>query len=356
MASALLSKAIADYNNKLPDLLAELDRVPNLRVITIDTEQPLENSFKEITAIVEPTVITVRSSGSDAANEAQERIQNEMMQKGFIGLDVNELMKTFLARGIEIDEQRGGAHLITAVLRKIIFNGQTDRNQILLIGWPLLDSDAEVFEENCSKIATVIYATAKGKQNIEIANPDETTLDTVFARQFRLRTMNDWDESTFEEHLGRKVSWGIVTGRQYGGIELVGAELNNCVSGHEINMNAVSEQLKKAKGTEEEPFEGEVPLEEVEQAIIEDIFGRQDQGQKHTYIFKSWLHKTSEEFLQWACDSFGAPNFSVHCACDKKTAEERYKKENESEEVPEEVAGEIDDSGKRSERANAEIQ
>lgn len=128
MASALLSKSIADYNSKLPELLSELDKVPSLRIISIDTEQPLENSFKEICALVEPTIITVRTSGSDAANEAKERIQNEMIQKGFIGLDVNELIKTFNDRGIEIDEKREGAYLITAILRKIIYNGESNRN------------------------------------------------------------------------------------------------------------------------------------------------------------------------------------------------------------------------------------
>ena len=226
----------------------------------------------------------------------------------------------------------------------------------MLMGWPTVDSDAEVFEENCSKINAIIYTTAKGKPNIEIANANDYTLETAFSQLFKLKTMNDWDESTFEEHLGRKVSWGIVTGRQFGGIELVSSELESCVSGHTINMTNVAENLKKAKGTEEEPFEGDIAVEEVEQEIIEDIYSRQDQGQKHTYIFKSWLHKSCEEFLQWACDNFGAPNFCIHCTCDKKTAEERYKKENESEEVPEDVAGEIDDSGKRADKANSEIQ
>ena len=51
-----------------------------------------------------------------------------MMQRGFVGLDVNELIKTFVERGIEIDEKREGAHLFTAILRKIIYNGQSNRN------------------------------------------------------------------------------------------------------------------------------------------------------------------------------------------------------------------------------------
>jgi len=75
--------------------------------------------------------------------------------------------------------------------------------------------------------------------------------------------MNDWDETTFEEHLGEKVSWGIVTGRDYSGASVVTQELCHMTHGKNIKMNTIAEELKKKMGTEEEPFEGDVPVEDV---------------------------------------------------------------------------------------------
>lgn len=95
----------------------------------------------------------------------------------------------------------------------------------------------------------------------------DKNIDTLFSKQFRLKTMNNWDQSTFEEHLGKKVSWGIVTGRDYSGSAMVAQELCAIVNGKQIKMAAVSEDLKKKMGTEEEPFEGEVPVADVQAAV-----------------------------------------------------------------------------------------
>lgn len=62
MPSALLSKSIAKYNENLKDLIEFLrsDTV----LTEINTEQPLKTSIKEVLSVVEPTIITVRNSGS----------------------------------------------------------------------------------------------------------------------------------------------------------------------------------------------------------------------------------------------------------------------------------------------------
>ena len=62
MPSALLSKSIAKYNENLQDLIEFLrsDTV----LTEINTEHPLKTSIKEVLSVVEPTIITVRNSGS----------------------------------------------------------------------------------------------------------------------------------------------------------------------------------------------------------------------------------------------------------------------------------------------------
>lgn len=61
-------------------------------------------------------------------------------------------------------------------------------------------------------------------------------IDSLFAKQFRLKTMEEWDASTFEEHLGKKVNWGLLTGRPLSGKSTVAAALCNIVKAKVINM------------------------------------------------------------------------------------------------------------------------
>lgn len=83
--------------------------------------------------------------------------------------------------------------------------------------------------------------------------------------------MDDWDASTFEEHLGNKVTWGIVTGRDYSGSAMVASELCAIANAKLIKMKDVAEELKKKMGTEDEPFEGEVPIANVQDAVFAQI-------------------------------------------------------------------------------------
>jgi len=64
MASALLSKSIAKYNDCLKDLIQFLRSEPKI-LSEFCTEQTFKNSLKEVCAVVEPTIISVRSSGSE---------------------------------------------------------------------------------------------------------------------------------------------------------------------------------------------------------------------------------------------------------------------------------------------------
>ena len=57
-----------------------------------------------------------------------------------------------------------------------------------------------------------------------------------------------------------------------------------------IDMKEVTQQLKEAKGTEEGPYEGDIPLEEVEQAVLKTI--KDGKGQK--FILDDYIHPTEE--------------------------------------------------------------
>jgi len=106
-------------------------------------------------------------------------------------------------------------------------------------------------------------------------------------------------------------------------------------------MHAIAEACKARLGTEDEPFEGDVPQEEIEKDTLSIVTKDQAAGARHTYVFDGYSHKSPAEFLSWANEQFGPPDFWLHCSCDVKQIEERYKKKNDVDEIGEEAAEEL---------------
>lgn len=60
-----------------------------------------------------------------------------------------------------------------------------------------------------------------------------------------------------------------------------------------IDWKAIEEQVKKTLGTEEEPFEGKVPLNKVEDAVLSLIHA----NPTCQYVFDSFpLHESASDF------------------------------------------------------------
>lgn len=72
-------------------------------------------------------------------------------------------------------------------------------------------------------------------------------------------------------------------------------------------------------------------------------------------MFDGWLHPTAEQFANVFYIEFGAPSFSIHCQCDTKVINDRYKKKNEVDDISEDVAAELDDQSKKADGVKAEV-
>jgi hypothetical protein len=100
LPSSLLSKKIGLYNENLKELLPYLKA--NTETVEISSEGTFENSFKQICAAFEPTVISVRSSGSKDATAAKNSIMAGLVEQGFISLEVNDLIQLEVQRQTEV--------------------------------------------------------------------------------------------------------------------------------------------------------------------------------------------------------------------------------------------------------------
>jgi shikimate kinase len=85
-----------------------------------------------------------------------------------------------------------------------------------------------------------------------------------------------------------------------------------------IDMKSIRDDVKKSMGTEEEPFEGEVPIEKVEEATVKKVTQL-----KGKIIFDGLIQTDGEAQIKFL-ENFGLPNF-VLCltAGEKADVEEK---------------------------------
>ena len=79
--------------------------------------------------------------------------------------------------------------------------------------------------------------------------------------------MNAWDYTVFNEKLGNKTDYGIVMGRAHAGKTTLAKYMVESLDFTLVDMKAIREDVKKSLGTEEEPFEGDVPIAKTEDAV-----------------------------------------------------------------------------------------
>ncbi len=145
LPSSLLSKRIGQYNENLQTLLPYLKE--NTVLSEISTERPFKSSLKEICNLIEPTVISVRSSGSKEATAAKNAIMLGLNQQHYIPLEVNDIIQLEVQRQTDIgkiiqDLLNAGKNiwsepsLIVSSLKKIIYSGVDTHDKFLLVGFP----------------------------------------------------------------------------------------------------------------------------------------------------------------------------------------------------------------------------
>ena len=76
--------------------------------------------------------------------------------------------------------------------------------------------------------------------------------------------MNEWSFQLFDEQMGNKVQFGFMVGKSLSGKTTLAKIMEKSHGYTPIDMKDVTQKLKDSKGTEEGPFEGEIPMEEVE--------------------------------------------------------------------------------------------
>lgn len=164
------------------------------------------------------------------------------------------------------------AEMIVRMLRKIIYSGD-GRDKFILSSFPDIIEQAKEFEKSCAQISAILYAANKDSV-VEIKNNNLTlfNIDALFQKEFRLKTIRDLGgdggSSPLEEILSSRPKCVLVYGRPLSGQTTISNLLSTHLGYRVLSYKTFEERVKKSKGTDEEPFEGEVPVAEVYQVIL----------------------------------------------------------------------------------------
>lgn len=142
----------------------------------------------------------------------------------------------------------------------------------------------------------------------------------------KLKTIKEWNFKVFEEKMMGRNQFGFLVGKSLVGKSTVAAYMHDKLGYNLIDMKAVTENIKKSKSVDGE-FEGEIPIKEVEQAILKLISEAKINSK---FIIDDYTHKTEDEFLNFI-DKIGVPDFILYLTAKDDVIKTRFMKKNEVE-------------------------
>lgn len=208
------------------------------------------------------------ANSNDLRKEITEKLSEE---HGFINLDVNALIRDENERKTEIGQEMHSmvqsnriipAEMMVRMLKKIIYSGSTEQTKFILTSFPDIIEQAKEFETNCSRISAIIYSTTEDS-TVEIKNNNLSlfNIDSLFQKEFRLKTMSSWNYSVFEEKLGQTVEYGVIMGAPNTGKTTLAQVLKNKIDYTIISMKSITDEIRSGMKNEDgEPIDPETEI------------------------------------------------------------------------------------------------
>jgi hypothetical protein len=120
----------------------------------------------------------------------------------------------------------------------------------------------------------------------------------MFQQKFKLKTMDHWSKQLFDEKLGNKTSYGFIVGRTTSGKSFLSGQMKNILGYEVISMVDLTDTVKKSMGDDDNPYEGEVPIDKVEAAVLKQIETTKATTIKPKFVFDGYTHAKHDDF--WA--------------------------------------------------------
>ena len=219
--------------------------------------------------------------------KVSELLQLEMERKTALGLALSQALTQ------KQSEYAIPPELKVQLLKKIIYSGVEQDKFTLQNFAEAQDPSAELqyFEQQCCSLASVVYLNSEGQNGpiveMNSENFAQFGLEASFQKEFKVKVMNyELDLATWQQRIyGDAFDYCVVMGPPLSGKSMLTKLINKHLRYKIIDWGVVREQLKKTLGTEEEPFEGEIAVDKLEQAVFQQMQSDRAKGQKYKYVF-----------------------------------------------------------------------
>ena len=335
ISSSVLAQMGKEFHRTAPALLKFLGEHTNFHVV--DAEQSLELTFKEMCTHVEPTIVHIRSGPN--ADLKKEMLAKLVSEHGFINLEVTGLIRDETERRTKVGQEflsmvsQGKiipAEMIVKMLRKIIFSGQR-HDKFLLTSFPEIVEHVEEFEASCASLSA-IFLTTTGEPTVELKGNNLTlfNIDSLLQKQYRLKKIANWDYKLFQELLGNKFEYVLVGGNALAGKSTVSAYLRDTFGFEVVSFKALEAGIKARLGSEEEPFEGEIPLVEFIAEMKKSAAALQGSRGRCVFAFDDFPG-ADKGALAALVEAFGLPEHVLELECERAVLDKRFMTKNEIE-------------------------
>jgi hypothetical protein len=176
----------------------------------------------------------------------------------------------------------------------------------------------------------------------------------MFQKEFRLKTLGEWDYKKFCELLGEKTDYTYVFGHKHSGSSTVASRVSSSFNQHVISYHALEDIVKKrlvaAAGEDGEAPES-VPSADVLRELEHFIENGKKDGVRKIYVVEGFP-TGNEHDLANLTNIMGLPDNVIQTQCDMEVIKKRFKAAKEIEEIGEEHAEEL---AKEAEKYNGSV-
>jgi len=122
--------------------------------------------------------------------------------------------------------------------------------------FPETTDEAVELENSCVHFTAIVYASQEDPM-IENSSSNLTlfNIDGLYCKKNKLKTMNHWDATQFNELLGSKIDYSVAIGRSLSGKTTVSKYLVDKCGFTIFDMKLIEEDLKKRLSTEDNEVE-----------------------------------------------------------------------------------------------------
>jgi len=334
------SESFKAFQKQSKELIAFSQKEELLYEICNTEDAQVEEIKSKALKILKPEVIIIRSQ--ESFKEKVIAVGEELDSKGYLVVNEERLEADEILRetkiGREFKDYTENKERIPSIrkielLKKVVYATSEDK-QIFLIKFPNTIKELKEFEDNCCEISREFFF---GKPESII--PDDINLETFMQSKNKLTLMDSFNINLMDTYRGVQLQYVLIVGPTTSGKTTTAKYLTE-FGFTLIEMEALTEDIKKRLATEDNPIENiTVDFPQKLEELKARTLGRKSKGEKFVLDGLDFEDPSS---IKKIITALGSPTFYLELAFDPKEIKKRYMKKNEMVELNEEDNAKID--------------